>query len=101
MNESELDALMAESTKQFNELKVREGQLQAQLQQTDTGLKQLQGEYSAYETLKKALVEREGAAFEKANKDADATEAADAASLLPDPFRSKDEGKKDHANAAK
>jgi len=59
MNSNELDALMEQSTRQFNELKVEEGTVKNRLEQIDTAMKQLQGEYEAYNTLKTTLVARE------------------------------------------
>jgi predicted nucleic acid-binding Zn-ribbon protein len=58
MTEQELDALMSQSTEQFNALKVEEGTVTERLRQIDTALKQLQGEYEAYNTMKKTLAER-------------------------------------------
>jgi hypothetical protein len=97
INEAGLDALMAQSTQQFNTLKVEEGTVRARLDQIDTGLKQLQGEYEAYNTLKKTLQEYAQADLPVEGE----VVAGDPAALAPDPFRSKDAAKKEHAHASK
>jgi hypothetical protein len=58
MKPEEIDQLMAESTRQFNELKVKEGSLEEELKTTRTHLHQLHGEYEGYRTVKNALTER-------------------------------------------
>lgn len=59
MTPDELDQLMAESTRQFNDLKVEQGSNEVRHEQIVTNLAQLQGEYEAYKTLKQTLMERE------------------------------------------
>lgn len=68
MNEAELEQLMAESTRQFNDLKVKEGGLKLELETVDTSLKQLQGEYEAYNTVKQTLTERRKAIADETAK---------------------------------
>ncbi len=85
MNLEQLDMLMADSTKQFNELKVEEGTVQTRLTQIDTALKQLQGEYEAYKTMRAMLV-------------AQSSEPVDEATVTPDPFKKKS---KEPVDAAK
>lgn len=83
MTIDELDALMAESTRQFNDLKVREGANEEEHTQIETTLHRYQGEYEAYRKIKLKLLE-----------------PADPAILLPDPFKAKAD-KKDTTDASK
>lgn len=93
MQPEELDTLMAESARQFNELKVEEGVVKNRLEGIDTELRRLQGETRAYSNLKNKLLERTPQPAEVQNT------AADPAGLTPDPFKSKP--KDSAANASK
>lgn len=81
MTVAELDQLMAESTRQFNDLKVEEGSHKARLEEIDTGLKQLQGEYEAYNTLRTRVV------AEEAPKPADTIFAPEAEAVAGKPAK--------------
>lgn len=76
MNIEELDALMAKTTDEFNRLKVEEATVNSRLQELDTSLKRLQGEFESYKKIRIILEERMPTI---------ATEQAD---MTPDPFRS-------------
>lgn len=87
MQLEELDALMAESAIQFNELKVEEGVIRNRLETIDTGLKRLQGEHEAYQKLRDALLARTSQSLDAPNS-ANMTDG-DPATVTPDPFKSK------------
>lgn len=76
----ELKALIEQSTRQFNELKVEEGAVQNRLTQIDTRLKQLQGEHEAYKKMLQNLLERTPQPDDS---------STDPATFTPDPFKSK------------
>lgn len=95
MNVEQLDALMAESTREFNELKVKEGSLKEQLESTDTRLKQLQGQYNAYANLK-----AEAGQTPQTDPEIIEAEPVEEAATTPDPFKPKTD-KKEVADASK